>query len=374
MFRKNTTWLGILFVLFCSTTAVHSQDEGGGELTTDSTEQASSGEFDSLFEEWKTLLASLRTLQAEYSVAELGDLEGIQKQYTALLVEGEELLPQLRSAAEEAFATAPNEDEEITRFLMQLIDDDLASDRYEEAAATCDVLIDNQCSDRHIYNLAGQAFFTRGDFEKAKECLTEAAELGTPSISLERVNDYIDYWEEESKIREAEATSDDLPRVRLKTDVGDIVLELFENEAPQAVGNFVHLVEEGFYNGIGFHRVLPGFMAQGGCPQGTGMGGPGYNIYCECQQENARRHFRGTLSMAHAGRDTGGSQFFLTFIPTGQLDGRHTAFGRVIEGMEVLALIQRRDPQAQKPSEPTLIERAEVIRRREHDYLPTKVE
>ena len=86
-------------------------------------------------------------------------------------------------------------------------------------------------------------------------------------------------------------------------------------------------------------------------------------------------HFRGTLSMAHAGRDTGGSQFFLTFIPTGNLNGRHTAFGRVIEGMDVLALIQRRDPDAQPPlPEPTVIERAEVIRKRGHDYLPTKVE
>ena len=130
-------------------------------------------------------------------------------------------------------------------------------------------------------------------------------------------------------------------RVKLSTTRGDIVIELFENEAPQAVANFLTLVKDGFYDGVVFHRVLPGFMAQGGDPTGTGSGGPGYSIKCECYQPNYRRHFRGSLSMAHAGRDTGGSQFFLTFVPTSFLDGKHTVFGRVIEGMDVAAGLKR---------------------------------
>jgi len=153
------------------------------------------------------------------------------------------------------------------------------------------------------------------------------------------------------------------------------VVELFENEAPETVGNFISLVSSGFYDGLSFHRVLENFMAQGGCPKGDGTGGPGYNIYCECYESNHRNHFRGTLSMAHAGRDTGGSQFFITFLPTPQLNGRHTAFGRVIEGMDVLSKIQRRDPE--KPADaaktPDKIEKAEVIRKRDHQYLPNKV-
>jgi cyclophilin family peptidyl-prolyl cis-trans isomerase len=115
-------------------------------------------------------------------------------------------------------------------------------------------------------------------------------------------------------------------------------------------------------------------MAQGGDPGGDGTGGPGYHIYCECYKDNYRKHFRGTLSMAHAGRDTGGSQFFITFVPTPQLNGRHTAFGRVIEGMDVLAKIQRRDPDAAPPlPQPDTIVKAEVIRKRDHKYVPTKV-
>ena len=114
-------------------------------------------------------------------------------------------------------------------------------------------------------------------------------------------------------------------------------------------------------------------MAQGGCPKGDGTGGPGYKIYCECQRDDFRHHFTGTLSMAHAGKDTGGSQFFLTFRPTPHLDGRHTAFGRVIEGLEVLPRLQRRDPQRSRV-EPDKILRAEVVRKRDHDYQPTKVQ
>ncbi|MEA1952638.1 MAG: peptidylprolyl isomerase [Planctomycetota bacterium] len=165
-----------------------------------------------------------------------------------------------------------------------------------------------------------------------------------------------------------------MPRVLMKTNKGDIEIELFENEAPKAVANFVSLVEKGFYDGLTFHRVLPQFMAQGGCPDGTGSGGPGYNIPCECNQPNFRRHFRGTLSMAHAGPNTGGSQFFLTFVPTSFLDGKHTAFGRVVKGMDVLGKIQKRDPDKTPPlPTPDKIVEAKVLRKRPHDYKPTKM-
>ncbi|MHC4403606.1 MAG: peptidylprolyl isomerase [Planctomycetota bacterium] len=164
-----------------------------------------------------------------------------------------------------------------------------------------------------------------------------------------------------------------MPRVLLKTSKGDVVVELLENEAPQAVANFVSLVESGFYDGLAFHRVLPGFMAQGGCPKGDGTGGPGYNIYCECHAANHRKHFRGSLSMAHAGRDTGGSQFFLTFLPTSHLNGRHTVFGRVIKGFEVLEKLQRRSPSDPGPKPADKIVKAQVLRKRDHAYEPTKV-
>jgi peptidyl-prolyl cis-trans isomerase B (cyclophilin B) len=123
---------------------------------------------------------------------------------------------------------------------------------------------------------------------------------------------------------------------------GQVKIELFENEAPGTVANFEKLIKEGFYNGLNFHRVIPGFVAQGGCPEGRGTGGPGYTIKCETQG-NPHKHERGALSMAHAGKDTGGSQFFIVFEPQPHLNGVHTVFGKVVEGMEHVDQIKQGD-------------------------------
>ena len=114
----------------------------------------------------------------------------------------------------------------------------------------------------------------------------------------------------------------------IHTEKGDIKLKLYPEEAPNTVANFATLAKEGFYDGLNFHRVIPGFVAQGGCPHGTGTGGPGWSIACECDN-NVHKHEKGTLSMAHAGRDTGGSQFFICFAPQPHLDGMHTVFGGI---------------------------------------------
>lgn len=111
----------------------------------------------------------------------------------------------------------------------------------------------------------------------------------------------------------------------------EVVIDLFEDDAPNTVANFEKLANEGFYDGLIFHRVIPGFMAQGGCPHGQGHGGPGYTIDCEI---NPNKHERGSLAMAHAGRNTGGSQFYICFQPQPHLDGQHTVFGQVVSGME----------------------------------------
>jgi cyclophilin family peptidyl-prolyl cis-trans isomerase len=152
-----------------------------------------------------------------------------------------------------------------------------------------------------------------------------------------------------------------------------VVVELFENEAPNTVANFIALVDRKFYDGTPFHRVISGFMAQGGDPTGTGRGGPGHAIECECGAPGSRRHFLGSLSMAHAGKNTGGSQFFLTFRPTEHLDGKHTVFGRVISGFDVLPKLIRTQDEQGRPLpglKPDTIVKAEVVRRRNHPYEP----
>ena len=121
-------------------------------------------------------------------------------------------------------------------------------------------------------------------------------------------------------------------------------VEFYENDAPKTVQNFVDLSNSGFYNGLTFHRVIPDFVIQGGCPQGTGVGGPGYAIDCELDGDN-QYHDRGVLSMAHAGRNTGGSQFFICHSRenTAHLDRNHTCFGKVVEGVEVIDMIEGGD-------------------------------
>jgi peptidyl-prolyl cis-trans isomerase B (cyclophilin B) len=133
-----------------------------------------------------------------------------------------------------------------------------------------------------------------------------------------------------------------LKKAIIEMDKGTVVIELFEQEAPKTVANFEKLINEEFYNGLTFHRVIKGFVAQGGCPNGNGTGGPGYTIPCETKG-NPHSHVRGALSMAHRGPNTGGSQFFIIYEPQPHLDGVHTVFGKVIEGMDVVDEITQGD-------------------------------
>ena len=130
-----------------------------------------------------------------------------------------------------------------------------------------------------------------------------------------------------------------MTKALFETDAGNINIELFSNDAPNTVNNFTKLINEGFYDGLAFHRVIPGFMAQGGCPNTRagssgmpGTGGPGYNINCEI---NSNKHLKGSLSMAHAGKNTGGSQFFIVYESQPHLDGVHTVFGKT-EDMDIV--------------------------------------
>jgi cyclophilin family peptidyl-prolyl cis-trans isomerase len=148
--------------------------------------------------------------------------------------------------------------------------------------------------------------------------------------------------------------------IRFETTQGNFEVELFETEAPGTTGNFLSLVEKGYYDGIVFHRVIEGFMIQGGCPQGTGRGGPGYTIPDEFHP-SLRHTGEGILSMANAGPNTGGSQFFITLAPTPWLDRKHAIFGKVVEGIEVIRAIGSTptDPN-DRPLKPVVMEKVAV--------------
>jgi len=348
-----------------------------------------SQEFERLFSEWKALLAEMRQLKLEYRTAEADRKTEIKTRYDQLIDQGEAMTPQLIEAAREAYAEAPNANDDLGKLLLDVVQYESRADNYEAVLPVADALIKGEFPDKSVYAWAGLAALVTCQLDAAEKYFKAAEEndafkalnlldpkhqlRGIENLYAELIPYYREAWPKEQKIRAAEAEAGDLPRVLLVTNKGEIELELFENEAPNTVANFISLVQKGFYNGLTFHRVLPGFMAQGGCPEGTGGGGPGYTIPCECTKPNHRLHFRGSLSMAHAGRDTGGSQFFLTFTPTRHLDGKHTVFGRIVRGIEVLSRLQRRDPDAPNPPKPDKILEAKVLRKRDHEYVPKKV-
>ncbi len=151
-------------------------------------------------------------------------------------------------------------------------------------------------------------------------------------------------------------------KIKFTTNKGIFTAEIFEDKAPLTAKNFIELTEKGFYDGVIFHRVIDGFMIQGGDPTGTGRGGPGYMIRDEFG-EGLQHDDEGVLSMANAGPNTGGSQFFITLAPTPWLDGHHAIFGRIIEGMEVVRLIGSVVTDFQdRPKEAVIMEKVEVIK------------
>ena len=359
-----------------------------------------SPEFDALLKKWDDLRDQMLQAQVDYKLAKPEGRAEIQDKFKQLRIDGEKLQPELLKAAEAGLAKDPK-GVAFTTLLASFANGLYQQDRYEDALRIAEKLIDAKFENKRIYNLAGKCAFNLCDFDKAEKYLKTAQEGsaldGRADGYLQNIAAYKTLWKKEQEIRakEEKDASDPakaLPRVVLKTNEGDIVLELFENEAPQTVGNFVNLIEKGFYNGVSFHRVIHEFMAQGGDPNGNGTGGPGYYIHDETDKDNRRLHFRGALSMAHSGvPNSGGSQFFITFCPTTNLDGKavnpkneqtpHTVFGRVVEGFDVLPKLQRRDrtenphgaPSAAPLPPADKILEAKVLRKRSHAYEPTKL-
>lgn len=278
---------------------------------------------------------------------------GLADQYKDMVDQANDLIGKMREAGLSSLSENAS-DAETIRTLMGIMVHDVKNGRDGEVLNLGDALIQSNINPLW--------------FEKA-------ATLGRLELAEKRVF-------EELVIRQQEATADDLPRVKIVTTKGEIVIELFENEAPNTVNNFVSLVEDGQYSNKLFHRVIEGFMAQTGGFEidGVQSDSPGYTIPCECRRPDARRHFTHSVSMAHAGPDTGCRQFFINLERTDFLDKRHTVFGRLISGTEVLERIERTAIQLDNGREQPIgkvkkdkILSAEVLRKRDHVYRPRKV-
>lgn len=364
---------GLAIVCACSWAFSAGAQEESSEPPTDAR-----AKFDEMFVKWKALLAELRELRLEYQIAKPEERPPLIERFDAVLEETDAFRPELTDAAVACYEQENQPDSDVGKFLYSAAASEISTDNYSEVYRLAKLLSDQGYPDKSTLAWTAISAFALANYDEAEEYLKKAEEAGAVpdglTLSQAELDRYRELWAKEQAIREAEAEADDLPRVRLQTNRGDIVIELFENEAPNTVANFIQLVDQNFYNGLTFHRVLHGFMAQGGCPKGDGTGGPGYAIPCEVYEDDHRLHFTGSLSMAHAGRDTGGSQFFITFLPTAHLDGKHTVFGRVIEGLDVLADIKQYDPSSpSKTTQPDRIIEAEVLRKRPHEYEVNKL-
>lgn len=305
------------------------------------------------------IIARLEELIKKHKTAAPTEKPAIVKEYNTLVDElQQKVVVGLVRSGHKVLKQQPG-NLEVANEVIQM---EFRQNHYKQAATVTDGLLKAGKSSPAALNLGGASHFAIHNFAKAKELLSRAKKENTldqrsGAPYLDRCDDYIEYWKKEKKIRAAEAKADDLPRVVFETTKGRIVLELFENEAPNTVANFIDLVESKIYDGVAFHRVIPNFMSQGG------QTGVPFTIDCECVRDDQRNHFQGSLSMAKtAAPNTGSSQFFLTHLPTDHLNGKHTVFGRIIKGIDVNAAITVGDK----------IKTAKVLRKRKHPYKPKR--
>lgn len=253
---------------------------------------------------YSTMPLGFAALQGEF----MAKIEELKKRNVLLKSE-------MNAAALESFRAAPNEDVTATQLVFNSIKEKLdgsaARSLFDPQGALeiAQLMMDNGLDAPQIAYLAFRASYAVHDFEQAKTLLSRIEETGfklSPAIR-EQLIATSDDWVREQSIRRLEETADDLPRVLFETSEGNFVVELFENEAPKTVGNFVSLVEKRFYDDLTFHLVKPGQLAQAGCPVGDGSGDAGYKIPDETDAPEIRRHFAGSMSMANNGKDTAGS-------------------------------------------------------------------
>ena len=342
----------------------------------------------------KPAMAKYRQAQADLKSA-LREAAELQRKYLGIKTTDEEkeeigerlekiskvvskIHPKLFDLAEKAWLEEPSrEDGEFLNFIIQVLETRMTVGEYERANAIMEGLISLKIPEilPDLYDAAGEIAFMLNDFEQAAR-FVELAEQN--KVLSERcagfkkdLSYYRSSWAKESVFRQQDSEKKDLPRVTLDTTKGKIVLELYEDQTPNTVANFVYLVEKGFYDGMFFEQVIPGEGAVAGRSLENPDGGPGWTIRDEFDPTNSRNHYRGTISMLRGEPNSAGSMFFISFSPIKDLDGKYVVFGRVIEGMDVLTKLQIMDPVNPDPmAEPDQIEKASAVTKRDHKYRP----
>ena len=310
--------------------------------------------------------------------------EELKVEWRQLLIDGRAIARELQhQVVLDARNATGKEKDDKSRLVFELFATNSDLDKYEDNWELAQYLIDIGYEDekKEIYVMLGRNALALNDFANAKKYYEKAAQaqvfpeleqrVGVSVIEAEKK------WPAEMEARKRDAEKGDLPRVEFDTTKGTFVIELFEEEAPNAVANMISLVEKGFYTDLPFHRVEKHVVVQTGCPNGDGTGDAGYTIKGDHANPNPRPHLRGAVGLALAGNDpeTGGSQFYICRVPLNHLDGRFIIFGRIVEGMDTVEHLNEADSSEKKENEapalvPDRIINAKVLRKRNHDYVP----
>lgn len=365
-------------------------------------------QFDIAADAMREHIKQMRQLAVEYHLTDTpAQARPIREQWIKFLNEGRSVHDRMVEAALADYASHPSAESREAQFLYQVAARNADADRFDGMLPVLERLKDSGFTAQSFDLCFGLTAAASNQFaaalpflEKARSNLQKGLEdlgknrdlndeqrekIGAQMFEaygllseLSQVEAYQSLWDAEQKAREQDAQGEPLPQVLIHTTKGDFVVELYENQAPNTVANFISLCEKGFYDGLPFHRVLTHFMAQGGCPNRDGSGDPGYSIPTELDGSSHRNFFRGTLGMALSNTpDSGGSQFFVCYMPRMFLNGKYVAFGRVIEGMNVLSDLTHIDPEKkdkEAPADPPdEIVSTKVLRKRDHPYTPKTI-
>jgi cyclophilin family peptidyl-prolyl cis-trans isomerase len=348
-------------------------------------------EYLEAFKEFRDALTQLDQVQYKQQLAVVVTdevFEDITKQWLEAIDQGNRAYEQWLSKAAEIFASDPQKYSLIGDSLVEMMMNDTDRDRFDPWLAPAKALYNAQrLNGLELLSSAGLIGFANNDFDFAQLCWTPVLEGGKlPEQGkkyMEMMPEFKARWERELEFRKTEAAKDDNPRVEFITTKGRIVVELFEDAAPEAVACFMYLVENKYYSRMPVFRVETHHCAQIGCEKGDGKGNAGFTIPGEANLPNRRDHFRGTVSIALGMNPTtniidtesGGAQFFFGFLPLPHHNGTYTVFGRVVEGLPSLSMFrvmnltddeQRKD----KSNRPDVVVSAKVLRKRDHEYRP----
>lgn len=393
--RHCGAWSGlrILFVLLATTHLYNVQFVSADEIPLPQLQR----EYEASVDKLRTSLKDFCKTRYSFEGGEREQAEYWREKWQDASERCKAAADEVSQKGRELFFRTEQPDDQLTNLALQVADDDLQNHRYEDCLAIIDraLALDEKLNGaENLRRIQAHLRLLTNQFEKASEYYRDhpAAVDDLPDFEkqlLSNLQALSEKFSDELQQRQQDAAADDLPRVEFETNTGKFTIELFENEAPQTVGNFIDLVQKGYYNGVIFHRVKEKFVAQAGgfafvpSEQGPKLSARGvpYSIYDEFGPENARSHFRGSVSMANQNApNTGSSQFFICLAPLTFLDGHHTVLGRVIDGMTSVSDIAFTIREGEKGEEeqikdvtPTMIFSAKVIRKRDHEYEPVRV-